>query len=240
MEADLSEPYRSPQLSLVGDEPSRAVDVERASELGQAADTHGPNPSLPPRGIVVNHDHARTIYEAAQYYALLYGTQVSVASTSHTFILVVEMNTVLHIAKSKRSCSWRDVNFIRDLVHSIRDCPNTQLALWTNRSGDGMRQLIKNTVHNIVHTFGLPLHRIAFAWTGDRSTLAGDLCPQPLPGTDPHLLIKDPGTVYNNLSSSTHTPLHSSLHLATISPPLSQTLGPTDTRCCSTPPASVT
>ena len=76
MEADLSEPNRHPKLSLVGDEPSRAraVDAERASESGQAADTHGPNPSLLPGSIVVNHDHAKTIYESAQYRALLYGT----------------------------------------------------------------------------------------------------------------------------------------------------------------------
>ena len=81
------------------------------------------------------------------------------------------MPSVLHISNSKRSCAWRDVGFMRDLTKFIRDCPNTQLALWSNRSGDEMRQLIKNTVHSIAHTFGLPLHRIAFAWTGDRSTL---------------------------------------------------------------------
>ena len=109
------------------------------------------------------------------------------------------MTSVLHISKSKRSCSWRDINFVRALVNAITDCPNTQLALWTNSSGDGMRQLIRNTAHSIVNTMGLPIHRIAFAWTGDRSTPAGELRPQPPPGTDPHLLIKDPRTIYNAL-----------------------------------------
>ena len=145
METEPPETNLSSIQPLVGDEPSRTVDVEHTPESGQAADTHGPNSSLLPGSIVVNHDHARTIYEAAQYYALLYGTQIPAASTNHTLIIVVEMNTVLHIAKSKRSCTWRDATFIRTLVNSIRDCPNTQLALWTNRSGDGTRQIIKTT-----------------------------------------------------------------------------------------------
>ena len=64
-----------------------------------------------------------------------------------------------------------------------------------------MRQLIKNTVHSITYTMGLPLHRIAFAWTGDRSEHSGvrDLNPQPPPGTDPHMLIKEPRAIYNAL-----------------------------------------
>jgi hypothetical protein len=116
-----------------------------------------------PESVVIHPDPAKVIYEAAQYYALIYGTQAPVAAADHTFILVVEISSVLCISKSKRSCAWRDIGFMRDLVKIITDCPNTQLALWTNRSGDGMRQLIKNTVHSITHTMGLPLHRIAFA-----------------------------------------------------------------------------
>ena len=183
---------------LVGDEPSRTEDAAHASESGKAADTYGPT-LLRPESVVIHREHAKAISEAAQYYALLYGTQTPVASTDHTLILVVEMSAVLHISKSKRSCAWRHVRFMEDLTKFIRDCPNTQLALWTNRSGDGMRQIIKNAVHHIVHTFGLPLHRIAFAWTGDRSTPARDLYPRPPPGIDPHTLFKEPRTVYESL-----------------------------------------
>ena len=70
-----------------------------------------------------------------------------------------------------------------------------------------MRQIIKNAVHRIVHTFGLPLHRIAFAWTGDRSTPARDLYPRPPPGIDPHTLFKEPRIVYESLSDMWDTSL---------------------------------
>ena len=63
-----------------------------------------------------------------------------------------------------------------------------------------MRQIIKNAVHSLTHTMGLPLHRIAFAWTGDRSTPARDLLPQPPPGTGQHKLLKDPHTIYEAIS----------------------------------------
>ena len=105
METGPPEPNLKSIQLLVGDEPSRTVDVEHASESGEAAGTHGPNHPRLPGNVVVNRDHAKTIYEAAQYYALLYGIQVPVSSTGHTFILVVEMTSVLHISKSKRSCS---------------------------------------------------------------------------------------------------------------------------------------
>ena len=38
-----------------------------------------------------------------------------------------------------------------------------------------MRQLIKNIVYNRAHSMGLPLHRISFARTGERSTPACEL-----------------------------------------------------------------
>ena len=198
---------RSPEIPISGDEPSRAEDVDHASESGEAATTYEPNPRLPRERVVVNRDHARAIYEAAQYHALLYSTQAPVASTDHTFILVIEMPSVLFISNSKRSCAWRDVGFVRDLAKIIKDCPNTQLALWTNRSAGGMRQLIKNTVHSLVHTFGLPLHRISFAWTGERSTPAHMLPSLFPPDADPHQLIKDPATVYKALPEAPHASL---------------------------------
>ena len=173
--------------------------IDHASESGQAAVTHKPNPRLHRERVVANRDHAKTLYEAAQYHALLYSTQAPVASADHAFILVVEISSVLHISNSKRSCAWRDIDFVRDLVKIITDCPNTQLALWMNRSAGGMRQLIKNTVRSLVHTMGLPLHHISFAWTGERSTPAHMLPTLLPPDTDPHQLIKDPATVYKAL-----------------------------------------
>ena len=68
-----------------------------------------------------------------------------------------------------------------------------------------MRQIIKNAVHNIAHTFGLPLHRIAFAWTGDRSSPACRLPIQLAPGADPHQLIKDLATICNALPETPHS-----------------------------------
>ena len=103
-------------MPIGGSEPSRAKGVDRASESGKAAATHEPNPLRPCERVVINREHARTLCDAAQYHALLYSTQVPVASTDHTFILAIEMPSVLHISNSKRSCAWRDIGFVRDLV----------------------------------------------------------------------------------------------------------------------------
>ena len=51
------------------------------------------------------------------------------------------MSSVLYISKSKRSYAWWDIGFMKDLAKAITDCPNAQLALWTNRPGGGMREL---------------------------------------------------------------------------------------------------
>ena len=85
--------------------------------------------------------------------------------------------------------AWRNVGFMRDLVKIITDCPNTQPALWSNRSGDEMRQIIKNTVHSLTHIMGLPLHRIAFAWAGDQSTPVHKLLPHLSTSADKHKAV---------------------------------------------------
>ena len=106
MEAKPPETNLSSIQPLVGDEPSRTVDVEHAPESGQAADTHEPN-LFRPESVAIHPDHAKAIYEAVQYYALLYGTQIPAASADRTLIMVVEMlvSSVLHISNSKRSCA---------------------------------------------------------------------------------------------------------------------------------------
>ena len=129
MEADSSGPNRSSELPLVGDEPSRTVDADHTSESEKAADKQEPNPRLPHERICVNPEHAKAMYEAAQLYAVFYHIQAPVASTEHTFILVMEMSSLLIFSNSNRSCAWRDVSFVEELVKIIRECPNTQLAL---------------------------------------------------------------------------------------------------------------
>ena len=163
METDSSGPNLLSELPLVGYGPSRTEDAAHASESGKAAYTQEPNPRLPRERICVNPEHAKAMYEVAQLYAILTHIQGPVASTEHTLILVIEMSSVLIFSNSNRSCAWRDASFMKELVTTIRRCPNTQLALWTNRSSGGMIRCIKNTVHSLVHTFGLPLHRISFA-----------------------------------------------------------------------------
>ena len=80
---------------------------------------------------------------------------------------------------------------------------------------------INNTVHSLAHTFGLPLHCISFAWTGERSTPAHAM-PHLFPRSpDPHQLIKDPATVYSALPETPHV----SLYLIASSSDFSCTLG---------------
>ena len=172
------------------------------SESGKAADTYAHHSLRFPESVVIHREHAKVIHEAAQYYALIYGTQPPIASTDHTFALVVEMSSVLYISNSRRTCAWRNAGFMRDLVKIITDCPNTQLALWSNRSGDEMRQIIKNTVHSLTHIMGLPLHRVAFAWAGDQRTPVHKLLPHLSTSADKHKLLKDPHTVYKAMSSN--------------------------------------
>ena len=105
MEAEPPESNLSSIKPLVGDEPSRTEDAAHASESGKAADTHGYHSQFSPESVAIHPDHAKVIHEAAQYYALIYGTQAPVASTDHTFILVLEMSSVLYISNSKRSCA---------------------------------------------------------------------------------------------------------------------------------------
>ena len=221
METDSSGPNRLSELPFVGDEPSRTEDAAHASESGKAADTQEPNPRLPRERVCVNPEHAEAMYEFAQLYAIINHIQTPVASTEHTLILVFEMTSVLIFSNSNRSCAWRDVNFMERLVAIIRRCPNTQLALWTNRSSGEMTRCIKNTVHSLVHTFGLPLHRISFAWTGERSTPAREMPHLFPPSSNPYQLIKDPATVYK---TATETP-HISLYLIASSDDSSCTLG---------------
>ena len=102
METKPSGPNRSSEISLVGDEPSRAVGVDHTPESGKAADTHEPNPRLPRERACVNPEHAKAIYGVAQLCAAFSDTQVPVASTEHAFILVIEMPSVLLFSNSKR------------------------------------------------------------------------------------------------------------------------------------------
>ena len=65
-----------------------------------------------------------------------------------------------------------------------------------------MKQRIKSTAHSLVQGMGLPLHRIAFAWTGERSTSAHELIYPLASDADPFQLIKNPSTIHQALLNS--------------------------------------